>query len=220
MLPKAVIFDFDGVILESVDIKTRAFKEMFSDRPEHLEEIVKLHLDNGGMSRFEKFKIIFREFLGEPMDERKLQQLGAAFSDIVYREILQCPFVAGAQEFLAKHSSTVPLFIASGTPQQEIEDIVEQRHLRHHFRAIYGAPMLKPHILGQIIEGAGIRPHQACFVGDALGDHNAARAVSMPFVGRLPRGERIRFPSDGLLGIVTDLTELEPLLNHLAGIGF
>src|SRR5690606_22889470 len=42
----AVIFDFDGVILESVKVKTDAFKELFSDYPEHLEAIVAYHENN------------------------------------------------------------------------------------------------------------------------------------------------------------------------------
>ena len=33
--PKAVIFDFDGVILESSNIKTEACLELFEDYPEH-----------------------------------------------------------------------------------------------------------------------------------------------------------------------------------------
>jgi beta-phosphoglucomutase-like phosphatase (HAD superfamily) len=50
---QAVIFDFDGVIVESMDIKTQAFVELFRDHPEHHETIVRLHLENGGMSRYD-----------------------------------------------------------------------------------------------------------------------------------------------------------------------
>ena len=55
----SIIFDFDGVILESVSVKTAAFRQLFSFAPEHVDEIVQYHLDNGGMSRFDKFRYIY-----------------------------------------------------------------------------------------------------------------------------------------------------------------
>lgn len=38
LAPSAMIFDFDGVILESAEIKTQAFIELFRDVPEQLDE--------------------------------------------------------------------------------------------------------------------------------------------------------------------------------------
>jgi len=40
---KAIIFDFDGVIIESMDVKTKAFTFLFKDYLEHLPEIINLH---------------------------------------------------------------------------------------------------------------------------------------------------------------------------------
>ena len=53
-----IILDFDGVILESVSVKTEAFRTLFSFVPKHVDEIVQFHIDNGGMSRFDKFRYI------------------------------------------------------------------------------------------------------------------------------------------------------------------
>ena len=57
---KAILFDFDGVIVDSVDIKTIAFKELFSAFPEHSREIERYHLDHLGVSRYQKFEWIYR----------------------------------------------------------------------------------------------------------------------------------------------------------------
>ena len=43
---RAVVFDFDGVIIESGDIKTEAFLELFAAYPEHLPAIKRHHLDH------------------------------------------------------------------------------------------------------------------------------------------------------------------------------
>ena len=51
---KVIVLDFDGVIAETLDIKADAFAVLFADYPEHVEAIVRLHRENGGMSRYEK----------------------------------------------------------------------------------------------------------------------------------------------------------------------
>jgi beta-phosphoglucomutase-like phosphatase (HAD superfamily) len=48
---RAIVFDFDGVILESADIKTNAFRALFASYPEHVDQIVDFHLRNAGVSR-------------------------------------------------------------------------------------------------------------------------------------------------------------------------
>ena len=51
------IFDFDGVIAESVSAKTDAFREMYLPYGEEIaNQVVDYHINHGGVSRFEKFK--------------------------------------------------------------------------------------------------------------------------------------------------------------------
>ena len=54
---KVIIYDYDGVICDSLDVKTKAFKELYSQYGPKIQKLVeKYHLENGGVSRFEKFK--------------------------------------------------------------------------------------------------------------------------------------------------------------------
>jgi beta-phosphoglucomutase-like phosphatase (HAD superfamily) len=140
----AVIFDFDGVILESVDIKTRAFLELFAEYPEHHAAIRRLHEENGGMSRYEKFRRIHAELLHRPLADDAVMALGDRFGAIVAREILRCPFVAGAESFVRRVSATVPCHIASGTPEAELQEIVAARGLAGYFDLVLGSPTPKP----------------------------------------------------------------------------
>jgi len=208
-VPNTIVFDFDGVILESNDIKTNAFQELFRAYPEHQERIVQLHLDNGGMSRFEKFKIIYRDFLKKLLDVDELDRLGTRFSDLVFQAVLQCPFVSGAREFLEKYSAHYRLFVASGTPQEELRSIVKIRRLDALFQGVYGSPTTKTEILQRIMNEAGLNPTDLVFIGDALGDYQAARDMNIGFIGRVPPGKPNRFPREGVLGIVDDLKHLD-----------
>ena len=58
----ALILDFDGVVLQSVDVKTRAFTELYAEHgPEVVAKVVAHHLVHGGVSRYEKFRLMGRE---------------------------------------------------------------------------------------------------------------------------------------------------------------
>ena len=63
---KNLIFDCDGIILNSNKIKTEAFKEVVSHYGDNAaEELVKFHVMNGGISRYEKFKFNLGFFCDE-----------------------------------------------------------------------------------------------------------------------------------------------------------
>ncbi len=212
---KGIVFDFDGVILESVDIKTQAFIELFQDYPAHLDRIVKLHLDNGGMSRFEKFEIIYRDYLRMPVDEALLKQLGKSFSELVYDKMLNCPFVPGAEKFLNARAREFPLFVVSGAPEDELRAIVERRNLARLFQRIYGSPRKKSETLAEIMAMNNWRSGEIVFIGDALGDYASAHQLEVPFIGRVLRGVANLSPRDGVLAVVGDLRELDAHWNSL-----
>ena len=60
---KAIFFDFDGVIVESAGIKTEAFRKLFSNYPDQVDEIVDYHKANAGISRYDKFDYIYEKIL-------------------------------------------------------------------------------------------------------------------------------------------------------------
>lgn len=185
---QAVIFDFDGVILESADIKTEAFVELFSDYPEHQPAVLQYHLDNLGISRYIKFEWIYRELLQRPYGKAEQADLGRAFSAIVMDKILRCPAVPGALETLEALYGRLPLFIASGTPQEELEHILERRGLAGYFTEAWGTPRGKAEILGDIVTRYGWPPARVLMVGDGLSDYRAAVAVGLPFWARITPG--------------------------------
>lgn len=208
-MKKAIVFDFDGVILESMDVKTRAFRDLFNDRPQHQDQIVRFHLDNGGMSRFEKFRIIYRDILKVPLSEEEFERLTGEFSQLVLEEVLRCPFVPGAQEFLKRYHERYALFVASGTPESELRLIVGERNLSGFFRQVFGSPRTKSQLLEDIIVSNSYSPDEAVFIGDSKNDYSAAIETSIPFVGRVPSGAGNPFPENGTVAIVQDLYELD-----------
>ncbi len=123
---KAIIFDFDGVIVESVHVKTEAFAEIYrSNGKEIVQKVVEHHLANGGVSRFEKFRLYHKEFLGIDLNEQEVEELAKKFSNLVLKKVINAPYVKGAYEFISRHNSNYDLFISSGTPRDEMLTILK-----------------------------------------------------------------------------------------------
>lgn len=212
---QAVLFDFDGVILESAGIKTQAFRDLFADRGEHLPAILEHHLQNLGVSRFEKFAWIYRELLREPLSEELSSELGERYSELALAQTLSCPMVEGARETLSWLRGRALAFVASATPQEELELIVRRRGLAELFDEVHGSPRAKPAICADLLERHGLGPNEAVLVGDGLSDYRAAEAVGIRFVLRETEAQRELF--DGVsVPRIPDLTQL-PALLELSG---
>lgn len=206
---QAIIFDFDGVILDSVDIKTKAFARLFTaEGPEVVEQVVAFHLSHGGVSRFRKFAHIYEKILQRPMPEGESGRLGERFSELVFDEVVKAEWIPGAPEFLESWHKRCRCFVASGTPQEELERIVKLRKLDDYFVGVFGSPATKEQIARRIFEEFGVRNDEALFVGDAMTDFHAARACEVEFVGITSSGENPFPPGTRVLPDLRGLGEL------------
>ncbi len=201
-LPAAVIFDFDGVILESAEIKTAAFATLFEGHP----VAVQYHLRNQGLSRYEKFRFFVETVLGSSYTEAVGVELNRRFDGIVQDQIAIAPFVPGAEGLLEVLSRQMPLFVASGTPQAELRRIVDQRGLSAYFAGVHGSPDTKAQIAAREIDRFGLDPRDVLFVGDATADYEGASIAGTLFVGRVARHDSS--PFDSRVATVTDLADL------------
>jgi len=181
---KCVIFDFDGVIAESVDIKTGAFRVLFKDYPVHLKAILKFHINNGGMSRYDKFRFIYKNILKEELNREKFEWLCGKFSELVAEKVVAAPFVRGARELLDACYGNFDMFVVSGTPEVEIKEIIKRRNLTQYFLGIFGSPATKAELINNVLKEKRYLPGEVVFIGDSINDLNAAREAKTKFIGR------------------------------------
>lgn len=185
MAIKNIFFDFDGVILESVHVKTKAFRDLYLPYGDDIaNKIVAHHTEHGGISRYEKFKIYHKEFLGEEIDENKVNELADQFSNLVFEGVVNSPYVPGIKSFIESQSKKYRFSIISGTPMVELEKIVKEIRLDSHFHEIYGSPIKKPEWSRKILSENNLNKEETLFVGDAVTDWNAAKEVGLHFLFR------------------------------------
>ena len=83
-------------------------------------------------------------------------------------------------------------FIVSGTPQAELESIVQRREMGHYFCEVLGSPKNKGALLKEAFSRLKLVPKETVFVGDAETDWKAAKELGVTFLWR-------KGPSDAVL---------------------
>ncbi|MDR2695640.1 MAG: HAD family hydrolase [Deltaproteobacteria bacterium] len=180
-----IVFDCDGVILESVSVKTRAFARVAEPfGPEAADRLLMYHKAHGGVSRYRKFEWLYREVLGREITREELASLGRRYADIAFEEVCRCDLVPGVEDVLRRWQGRVPLYVCSGAPHEELRVILERRGLHRHFAGVYGSPPAKAELLRDIIRLAGVEPATTVMVGDSVTDLDAAEEAGTLFYGR------------------------------------
>ncbi|MBD3426567.1 MAG: HAD hydrolase-like protein [Candidatus Omnitrophica bacterium] len=215
---KSIIFDFDGVILESAGIKTEAFKEIFADvfigQPEKLQRVMDYHIRNAGISRFVKFRYAYEQLLHEQLSKDKETELGEKFARVVYDKVIAAPFVPGARKFLERNRDSYLFFIASGTPEQELSRIIKARHLGSFFKEVHGSPKEKKDIITDVMERHGFSRDEVAYVGDAESDRLAAESSRVIFIERSPGSKAVFSSGENIIGDLADLDSAIEYINR------
>ena len=180
---RAVILDFDGVVIESATVKTRAFCDLFAGSGK-IDQIRAFHIANSGISRHVKIREIRERILGLARDERDERVLADRFAALIETGVADAPFVPGARAFIENPGGRL-LYVASGTPQDELREIAAARGIAPHFTGIFGSPEQKPSIIRRVLATHALTPADVVFVGDGLSDQRAAAETAVHFVARL-----------------------------------
>jgi phosphoglycolate phosphatase-like HAD superfamily hydrolase len=208
---RTFVFDCDGVVLDSNDLKTRVFREVageFGD--EAAERLVEHHRLHGGVSRFEKLHWLVDEVLGRPDDRALADRLLEDFGRRVRLALESCPTCPGAVEALSRCAGIGDCFLVSGGLEEELRDVFRARGLDRPLRAIHGSPASKSEILCGL-RGRGELVLPCLFFGDSRLDHDVARAFGCDFVflhGRTEMPGWRRWADEGGIVRAKDLAEV------------
>ena len=214
---RAIVFDFDGVIVDSVDVKTVAFAALFEEEgPDVVQRVIAYHIENGGVSRVEKFRYYYSHVLRRALPERQLGELCDRFSELVLDGTLNAALVPGALDGLEMCRKAGYLtFIASGTPESELCLIVERKGLSCYFNGIFGSPPTKQDIVRSILSSHRLVASQVLFVGDAMSDYRAAKETGIHFVARGSSNRRELWDDIGV-EMLEDLQGLQEVVTKLS----
>lgn len=176
-----VLFDFDGVLFNTNQAKTEAFRLTLQGYPEQLvEQFINYHLLNGGIGRKAKFEYFLTTILKESYEPEKLDGLLLKFKENCGTCVAGAAPLPGMLEFLTSRLPIdTPKGICSGGDKHEISDLLERYSILDAFNNIWGNEESK---MSHATER--IRPHyeRVLFFGDARYDLDVAEAHNFDFV--------------------------------------
>lgn len=204
-------FDCDGVLIDSVGVKTEAFRILFEPYGEKvLAQVLELNRLHGGISRVDKIEYSHAHFVGKPLSASELKDWGKRYSQLVFEQVVAVPWIKGAQELLEEMQGRCPIFVISGTPDHELKQVIKARGMDHYFSEILGSPTRKPKHIRNLLAQYQLSPSSGVFIGDALTDYNAARETGLHFFGI--QGD-VEFPED--VTVLPDCTGMKEAINTL-----
>lgn len=203
-----MVFDCDGVLIESNAAKTKAFgRTVAGFGQKAMDRLMAYHREHGGVSRFKKFEWFYREVVKAPLSDKTMDTLCNRFARFCMDAVLDAPMVAGAKESLDLLSGRLPVFVASGTPEKELRDVLAHKGLTPCFKGIHGTPPEKQYLLERILSENSLDASTVLMVGDAVTDLKAAQYCSTLFYGRGERFSKDNVPwSEDLTGLVDYLS--------------
>jgi phosphoglycolate phosphatase-like HAD superfamily hydrolase len=178
----SLLFDCDGVLLDSNRVKTEAFRRAALPYGEGAAaQLVEHHVANGGVSRYRKFEYFADEVLGGRLQSGdSVDAMTARFADAVQIGLRTCAAAAGL-EAARQRMSGARWFVVSGSDQDELRMILNERGLGRLFDGgIFGSPTPKETILRELVD-SGLVTQPALFIGDSRYDYEAACSVGLDF---------------------------------------
>ncbi|MFQ5566455.1 MAG: HAD family hydrolase [Paracoccaceae bacterium] len=202
-----VVFDFDGTLVRSNQLKRDCFFEVVADVPGAAAVVGELFASNFCGDRFALFREVARRLGPERMTGvAEPDELAAEYGRLCRARIAEAPEVPGAEAALTMLADGgARLFLISATPQQALEDVVADRGLTRYFDRVLGAPTAKPAHLRRVIEACGVGAADVVLVGDGRDDQAAALEVGCRFVAVTDQ------PNAPLENVATSIPDLRGL---------
>ena len=191
MLPisdyEVYIFDCDGVILDSNELKINAMANSLQRAnisQKKVTQCVTYFKNNFGKSRFYHVNYFVEQILMLKGDFKKeiYTKILESYSSQCNALYLGATLTPGILDLLESLNGDV--YIASGSAEDELRSVFEQRDLSKYFKGIYGSPEKKSNIVNLILKE--YQKPKAVIFGDAFSDYEASVTNNIDFVGYLP----------------------------------
>jgi phosphoglycolate phosphatase-like HAD superfamily hydrolase len=181
---QVVFWDFDGVIKDSIEVKSTGYEQLFlSYGDDVVKKVCEHHNAHGGISRYEKIPL-YLSWVGEPASADQVKLFCDRFSKLVQQAVIETPWVPGVFEYLqANHTSQIFILITA-TPQEEIEQILCAIDINNFFREVHGAPTAKAMVVQDVMNRLRFNSDQTLVVGDSATDLSAAEENNVAFLLR------------------------------------
>ncbi|MGB7403206.1 MAG: HAD hydrolase-like protein [Arcobacter sp.] len=182
---KNILWDFDGVILDSMPIRDYGFRKIFESYPEELvEEFIKYHRLNGGLSRFHKIKYFYNTLLSKEILKEQIQEYADKFTIIMKEQLINKKYlIQDSVDFIKSNHKNYNFHIVSGSEHHELNYLCEKLDLSKYFLSKNGSPTPKNDLVKNLLEQEQYNKEETILIGDSINDYEVAIINGISFYG-------------------------------------
>ena len=182
---KTILWDFDGVILDSMPVRDAGFEQLFhSENPEAASKLLEYHKQNGGLSRYHKINYYYTELLKQQCSEELIQEKANEYSKFVEPKLInQELLIHETVNFIKSNYQSYSFHIVSGSDEKELNRICEKLKLSPYFKFILGSPTTKIKNIENLIVNEDLKKDETILIGDSINDYEAAISNNIHFLG-------------------------------------
>jgi HAD superfamily hydrolase (TIGR01509 family) len=213
--PRGIVFDMDGVLLNSSPIHAAAYQEALRRLPISNFRYSRV----AGMRSADGIRAILKENDIHLRDE-EIAALAQAKSRIALAHIAAAnPIVPGAPAVLRELASRTKLALASSASEAGVNTFLDRNELRYLFQYVVHSGDVRsakpaPEIFKLAIDRLGLKPAESLVVEDAVAGiqgAKAARAVACGIPSTCGADELERAGADLIIDELQDLLEMDLL---------
>lgn len=181
----AFLFDFDGVILNSMSVRDYGFKTIFEKYPKtQIEELIKYHRLNGGLSRYVKIRYFFEHIRETKISDEKVLNWAEKYSSIMRSMLVKKEnLISETIHFIEHLYGKIPLHIVSGSDHNELNFLCEELGISQYFETIDGSPTTKSVLVKRVLNKFSYQPQKCVLIGDSINDFESAEVNDIVFWG-------------------------------------
>lgn len=183
---EVILWDFDGVIIDSNSVREQGFREVLRQYPnQQVQQLIDFHNTNGGWSRYVKFRYFFEKIRNESITEEQVYELAYRFSSIMKKALVDPELLIPKTISFIKelYISGKEMHIVSGSDGNELRDLCQTLKIAKYFASINGSPTPKRELVKNIIEPSDHDHSNFCLIGDSVNDYEAAKDNGITFFG-------------------------------------
>lgn len=182
---KNILWDFDGVIIDSLAVRDYGFREIFKDFDKVLiEKLIEYHSINGGLSRFHKIRYFFNEILKKDIDDKEVKAYADKFSLIMREELVKNKYlILDSVNFIKENYKKYNFHIVSGSEHNELNFLCQKLQISHYFHSINGSPTPKIELVKNLLIKENYKKSETILIGDSINDYEAAKESNIAFYG-------------------------------------
>ncbi|MDA9002590.1 HAD hydrolase-like protein [Flavobacteriaceae bacterium] len=180
---KNILWDFDGVILNSMKVRDWGFEEIFKNFDQELiNELLIFHRKNGGLSRYVKIRYFYEKILSKSISKEKIDKYAESFSVLMKMELIKSEnLILDSLDYIKTNHQKYNFHIVSGSDQLELRFLCKELKIAQYFNSIHGSPTPKNQLVSNLLDTYQYDKENTCLIGDSINDYEAAEYNEISF---------------------------------------